>query len=115
MSRAHVVRLPNVKAVLWNVFDPGDGDSARGRFTGQLTGIVRPLLDWSVERVRVEAPDRVDPGVRRVTAELKQSGQMGEPPTWSAKTRMAWQCSISGEARWLAAGRSSARARRRLP
>jgi hypothetical protein len=44
-------RAARYEAVLWNVFDPGDGDSARGRFTGQLTGIVRPLLDWSVERV----------------------------------------------------------------
>jgi lipopolysaccharide transport system ATP-binding protein len=44
-------RAARYEAVLWNVFDPGDGDSARGRFTGQLTGVVRPLLDWSVERV----------------------------------------------------------------
>jgi lipopolysaccharide transport system ATP-binding protein len=44
-------RAARYEAVLWNVFDPGDGDSARGRFTGQLTGIVRPLLDWGVERV----------------------------------------------------------------
>ena len=33
------------------VYDPGDGDSARGRFTGQLRGVIRPLLDWSVERL----------------------------------------------------------------
>jgi lipopolysaccharide transport system ATP-binding protein len=38
-------------AVSFNVYDPGDGDSARGRFTGQLRGSVRPLLDWTVERV----------------------------------------------------------------
>lgn len=38
-------------AVSFNVYDPGDGDSARGRFTGQLRGSVRPLLDWVVERV----------------------------------------------------------------
>jgi lipopolysaccharide transport system ATP-binding protein len=38
-------------AVSFTVYDPGDGDSARGRFTGQLRGIVRPLLDWSVERL----------------------------------------------------------------
>jgi lipopolysaccharide transport system ATP-binding protein len=38
-------------AVSFTVFDPGDGDSARGRFTGQLRGIVRPMLDWTVERL----------------------------------------------------------------
>jgi homopolymeric O-antigen transport system ATP-binding protein len=38
-------------AVSFTVYDPGDGDSARGRFTGQLRGPVRPLLAWSVERL----------------------------------------------------------------
>jgi homopolymeric O-antigen transport system ATP-binding protein len=38
-------------AVSFTVYDPGDGDSARGSFTGQLRGVVRPLLDWSVERL----------------------------------------------------------------
>jgi lipopolysaccharide transport system ATP-binding protein len=38
-------------AVSFTVFDPGDGDSARGRFTGRLRGAVRPLLDWTVERL----------------------------------------------------------------
>jgi lipopolysaccharide transport system ATP-binding protein len=33
------------------VYDPGDGDSARGQFVGELRGSVRPLLDWSAERV----------------------------------------------------------------
>jgi lipopolysaccharide transport system ATP-binding protein len=37
------------EAVSFHVFDPGDGDSARGRFTGQLRGAVRPLLEWTVE------------------------------------------------------------------
>jgi lipopolysaccharide transport system ATP-binding protein len=37
-------------AVSFNVYDPGDGDSARGRFTGQLRGVVRPLLEWTAER-----------------------------------------------------------------
>jgi lipopolysaccharide transport system ATP-binding protein len=44
-------RAARYEAVFWNVIDPGDGDSARGRFFGPLTGIVRPLLDWSVARV----------------------------------------------------------------
>jgi homopolymeric O-antigen transport system ATP-binding protein len=38
-------------AVSFSVYDPGDGDSARGRFTGQLRGAVRPLLGWTVERL----------------------------------------------------------------
>ncbi len=44
-------RAAQYEAVLFTVFDPGDGDSARGRFTGQISGVVRPLLEWSVERV----------------------------------------------------------------
>ena len=38
-------------AVSFYVVDPGDGDSARGRFMGQLRGVVRPLLDWTTERL----------------------------------------------------------------
>jgi lipopolysaccharide transport system ATP-binding protein len=38
-------------AVSFYIVDPGDGDSARGRFTGQLRGAVRPLLEWTLERV----------------------------------------------------------------
>ena len=33
----------------FHVQDPGEGDSARGRFTGQWKGVVRPLLEWTVE------------------------------------------------------------------
>jgi lipopolysaccharide transport system ATP-binding protein len=43
-------RAQQYEAVAFTVFDPGDGDSARGLFTGQMSGVVRPLLDWSVER-----------------------------------------------------------------
>jgi lipopolysaccharide transport system ATP-binding protein len=38
-------------AVSFHVYDPGDGDSARGRFVGQLRGVVRPLLEWTTERL----------------------------------------------------------------
>jgi len=44
-------RAQRYEAVSFTVFDPGDGDSARGRFTGQLSGAVRPLLEWSVDRI----------------------------------------------------------------
>jgi lipopolysaccharide transport system ATP-binding protein len=35
--------------VSFHVQDAGDGDSARGLFTGQWKGVVRPLLDWTTE------------------------------------------------------------------
>jgi homopolymeric O-antigen transport system ATP-binding protein len=38
-------------AVSFHVYDPFEGDSARGRFAGQLRGVVRPLLGWTSERV----------------------------------------------------------------
>ena len=34
-------------AVAFHVQDPGEGDSAKGRFAGQLHGVVRPLLEWT--------------------------------------------------------------------
>jgi len=36
-------------AVAFHVQDPGEGDSARGTFTGQWRGVLRPLLEWTVE------------------------------------------------------------------
>ena len=36
-------------AVSFHVQDPGEGDSARGPFTGQWQGVVRPLLEWTIE------------------------------------------------------------------
>jgi homopolymeric O-antigen transport system ATP-binding protein len=33
------------------VYDPADGDSARGNFLGDMRGAVRPLLDWTAEQV----------------------------------------------------------------
>ncbi len=38
------------EAVSVEVLDPGEGDSARGAFSGQWRGVVRPLLEWSLER-----------------------------------------------------------------
>jgi lipopolysaccharide transport system ATP-binding protein len=37
------------EAVSFHVQDPAEGDSARGTFTGQWRGVVRPLLDWTSE------------------------------------------------------------------
>ena len=37
------------QAVSFEVLDPGEGDSARGTFSGQWRGVVRPMLDWTSE------------------------------------------------------------------
>ena len=36
-------------AVAFHVQDPAEGDSARGLFTGQWQGVVRPMLEWTTE------------------------------------------------------------------
>ena len=38
------------EAVSFHVQDPAEGDSARGTFTGQWRGVVRPLLDWTMQK-----------------------------------------------------------------
>jgi lipopolysaccharide transport system ATP-binding protein len=38
------------EALSVEVLDPGEGDSARGGFSGQWKGVVRPKLEWSLER-----------------------------------------------------------------
>ncbi len=35
------------EAVSFHVQDPGEGSSARGTFTGQWRGVIRPLLEWT--------------------------------------------------------------------
>ncbi len=37
------------QAVAFHVYDPAEGDSARGTFQGQWRGVVRPLLEWTCE------------------------------------------------------------------
>jgi lipopolysaccharide transport system ATP-binding protein len=37
------------EAVAFHVYDPGEGDSARGLFAGQWRGAIRPLLEWTTE------------------------------------------------------------------
>lgn len=44
-----VTRAGMPDAVSFHVQDPGEGDSARGRFSGQMKGVVRPLLEWTTE------------------------------------------------------------------
>jgi lipopolysaccharide transport system ATP-binding protein len=43
--------LTGYQAVSFHVQDPAEGDSARGQFTGQWKGVVRPLLAWTREEV----------------------------------------------------------------
>jgi lipopolysaccharide transport system ATP-binding protein len=38
-----------IDALSFHVQDPGEGDSARGQFTGQWKGVLRPLLEWTTE------------------------------------------------------------------
>jgi lipopolysaccharide transport system ATP-binding protein len=37
------------RPVAFHVYDPAEGDSARGLFAGEWRGAVRPLLDWTTE------------------------------------------------------------------
>jgi homopolymeric O-antigen transport system ATP-binding protein len=37
------------RVVAFHVYDPAEGDSARGLFGGELRGVVRPLLEWTYE------------------------------------------------------------------
>ncbi|MGI8973762.1 MAG: ABC transporter ATP-binding protein [Gaiella sp.] len=59
---AKLVNHVNVPGLVsFHVRDPGEGDSAKGFFTGQLKGAVRPLLEWTTERLDqplVSAPAR---------------------------------------------------------
>jgi lipopolysaccharide transport system ATP-binding protein len=44
--------IPHASAhqiVVFHVYDHAEGDSARGLFTGQWKGVVRPLLEWTCE------------------------------------------------------------------
>jgi lipopolysaccharide transport system ATP-binding protein len=52
MSLAAPKLRPHTGAYLsFHVQDPGEGDTAKGLFTGQWKGVVRPLLDWTTEEV----------------------------------------------------------------
>ena len=37
------------EVVTFHVQDPVEGDSAKGLFTGQWQGVVRPLLEWTTD------------------------------------------------------------------
>jgi homopolymeric O-antigen transport system ATP-binding protein len=50
------VNVPSI--VTFNVVDPGLGDTAKGLFTGQLRGGVRPLLEWTTSYAEADIPVR---------------------------------------------------------
>jgi lipopolysaccharide transport system ATP-binding protein len=43
--------LTGYQPLSFHVQDPGEGGSARGQFTGQWKGVVRPLLEWTVDEI----------------------------------------------------------------
>jgi lipopolysaccharide transport system ATP-binding protein len=47
-ATVHAASGPSISC---QVIDPGSGDTARGHFAGVWTGPVRPLLEWSTQRV----------------------------------------------------------------
>jgi lipopolysaccharide transport system ATP-binding protein len=51
---ANHVNVPS--AVKFHVVDPGLGDTAKGYYTGQLKGAVRPLLEWTTEHAETRTP-----------------------------------------------------------
>ena len=53
---ANHVNVPSI--VKFHVVDPGLGDTAKGLFTGQLRGGVRPLLDWTTEYADADVASR---------------------------------------------------------
>ena len=42
------------RAVSFQLYEPGDGSSARGNFVGPIPGVIRPLLDWETEKTNAE-------------------------------------------------------------
>ena len=55
-----IVHVVERGLLCFSVHDAGGGDSARGVFAGPMPGAVRPMLQWSTERlgtvVKMEAP-----------------------------------------------------------
>lgn len=57
-SKAHLCRVED--AVAFQIFDPMQGDSARGDYAEGLAGVLRPKLPWRTERVEGECAESVD-------------------------------------------------------
>jgi lipopolysaccharide transport system ATP-binding protein len=46
---SHYPRASKYGALAFHVYDPAEGDSAKGLFAGVFKGAVRPLLEWTTE------------------------------------------------------------------
>ena len=44
-------------AVAFIVVDPSEGDGARGEWTGDYDGVVRPMLDWEISEMPASGAD----------------------------------------------------------
>jgi lipopolysaccharide transport system ATP-binding protein len=45
----NIIQFSEENVIAFNVVDSFEGDSARGDFTKNMPGIVRPLLEWETE------------------------------------------------------------------
>lgn len=45
----YVGRAGEVDAIAFQVVDRTEGDGVRGVYTGEWPGVVRPMLDWTVD------------------------------------------------------------------
>ena len=50
-------QFSKTEAVAFRIVDSGDGDAARGDWTGTMEGIVRPMLPWTNEVTESREPD----------------------------------------------------------
>ena len=48
-SEGNTLQFYEGEAVAFHIIDSLDGDSARGDFAGTMTGVVRPMLEWTTE------------------------------------------------------------------
>jgi lipopolysaccharide transport system ATP-binding protein len=60
-----MVHFYEADAVAFQVIDSVDGDAARGDYTGNIPGVVRPMLEWttryspSEQQALIDAKERV--------------------------------------------------------
>jgi lipopolysaccharide transport system ATP-binding protein len=52
------INIPSILSL--HVSDHGGPGSSKGQYTGQLRGVIRPLLEWSYERVDADHPNRAE-------------------------------------------------------
>ena len=55
-----MVHFYEADAVAFQVIDSLEGDSARGDYTGNIPGVVRPLLEWTTRYSPSQEPSEID-------------------------------------------------------